>query len=135
MFLRVKHSGYRGTEQIASGLYMALFEGDLGDLYPNGKAKLYAAASKVSMNQCGNFMMGLFRFGNQWITVSGPCGSDGLPLFVGKVPEKYRDKLVPLPEALATAYWTDETGHNDAGDTTRPLRKWGIETFVRGGTQ
>jgi len=148
------HRYYRGSEQRARGLYLALFSHDqnaateelnrpiLGpvDIKPNRQyctcagnplyyqkycsvhkhqwltanvdtRKLYAYIGRVAMRQVGHFMLGRLRIGNQWLTVSGQCGSDSLPLNVEKVLPKYRSKLIGIPQDIADVYWAGD-GHN-----------------------
>ena len=93
--------------------------------YPNGKPKLWAIVRSCSLHQCGHFMMGAIRIGGTRIGVSGPCGSDGLPLDYQAVPVKYRHLLTEVPEEIARVYWTDD-GHNDIGSAGPTLREWAL---------
>lgn len=97
-------------------------------LYPNGREKLYACVRACSLSQCGHFMMGSIRIGQKYLTVSGPIGNDGLPMDLQDVPKDQRSRLVELPEAIATVYWSDN-GHNDVGSAGPTLRGWALETF------
>jgi hypothetical protein len=97
--------------------------------YPNGKGKLWATTRACSLHQCGHFMMGTIRIGGKSITVSGPIGHDGLPLDLQDVPQAWRNKLVELPEDVATAFWGDN-GHNDVGRAAKPLREWAYTALV-----
>lgn len=97
-------------------------------LYPNGRGKLWACVRACSLSQCGHFMMGQINVGGKYLTVSGPIGSDGLPMDLQEVPKAYRDRLVELPEAIAEIYWNDN-GHNDVGSAAGALRTWALETF------
>lgn len=92
--------------------------------YPNGKGMLWAIVRKSSLMQCGHWMMGTIRIGNKSITVSGPIGSDGLPLDYQDVPEAYRHLLIPVPEDIATEYWADN-GHNDIGKALMAVLEYG----------
>lgn len=164
------HRYYRGSEQCARGLYLALFAHDENaateelnrpifgpvDIKPNRQLgqptsipnhctcagnplyyqkyctvhktdwitanvdtrKLYAYIGRVAMRQVGHFMMGRLRIGNQWLTVSGQCGSDSLPLTVEKVLPKYRSKLIAIPQDIADVYWASD-GHNELNSLAR----------------
>lgn len=94
--------------------------------YPNGRPKLWALIRSCSLHQCGHFMMGTIRVGGVSITVSGSIGHDGLPLDLQAVPADYRDRLIEVPEDVATAYWTDDTGHNDVGAVRPTLQSWAL---------
>ena len=96
--------------------------------YPNGNSRLWATVRVCALSQLGHFMMGTIRIGGKSITVSGSIGNDGLPLDVQEVPANWRDKLVQVPQDVASAYWTDN-GHNDIGSARDPLRQWARETF------
>jgi hypothetical protein len=123
--LNLTRSGYEGTEQTASGNYMALF---------SQEGELWAAVRYLRMRQLGHWMMGAFRIAGKSVTVSGSIGSDGLPINWDKLPvaaqmdpDKYG--LVPLPYELQRSYWSNEDGWNDCGSMTAPLREWGIREF------
>ena len=93
--------------------------------YSNGKPKLWAIVRSCSLAQCGHFMMGRIRIGGKSITVSGPIGSDGLPMDYQVVPPKYRHLLTEVPEDIAAVYWADN-GHNDIGSARDTVRDWAL---------
>ena len=97
--------------------------------YPNGKPKLWATVRSVALQQCGHFMMGCARIGGASISISGSCGSDGLPRDYQEVPKAYRDRLVEVPEAVAAVYWSDN-GHNTIGSAAPTMRDWALEAFA-----
>lgn len=106
------------------------------ECYANGKPVLYALVRKCSMHQCGNFMMGAIRVGGKSITVSGPIGSDGLPLNLQELPKDHRLRyVVRVPEDIAAAYW-DNNGWNDVdANAAKVLRNWALNTFNPYGKQ
>jgi len=97
--------------------------------YPSGKPKLWAIVRSVALRQCGHFMMGSARIAGASISISGACGSDGLPRDYQEVPKAYRDRLVEVPEAVAAVYWTDN-GHNTIGSSAPTLRDWALQAFT-----
>lgn len=98
--------------------------------YKNGKPMLWALVRKCALSQCGQFMMGRIRIGGKSITVSGPCGSDGLPLDYQEVPASFRENLVLVPEDIAAAYWSNG-GHNDIEyPAAKLLREWALDAFT-----
>lgn len=99
-----------------------------GPRYSNGKDVLYAAVRKVSMSQCGQFMMGRLRIGGKTLVVSGEVGSDGLPDNLQDVPMAWRDKLTVVPEDVATAYWISN-GWNEVGQARDVLAAWAKTLF------
>lgn len=122
MLIRTRLAGYTsGGQQIASGDYLALFKKISG-------GELFAAVRYVRMEQLGHFMMGLFRIGGQTLSVSGPGGSDGLPIDLVTHPVDMKF-LTLVPKDLTHDYWMDRTGWNDLGAMTPRFRTWGRETF------
>lgn len=95
-------------------------------VYPNGKPMLWAIVRSCSLRQLGHFMMGRIRIGGRTLSVSGPCGADGLPKDYQEVPIRMRAQLVPVPEDIAAVYWADN-GHNDiGGDAYARLKSWAL---------
>ena len=87
----------------------------------------YAIVRRVALRQFGHFMMGRARLrGNQWITVSGAYGGDGLPRTVDALPKD----AVLLPRELYDA-WSKGGGHNGAGSEAKAIRVWALETFKK----
>lgn len=76
-------------------------------------------------------MMGSLVLGGQRITVSGPCGSDGLPEDIGKLTPKARSLVVEVPADIAIVYWSDG-GHNEiGGSAAAALRTWALSDLDR----
>lgn len=104
--------------------------------------KLYAYVCHVSMRQIGHFMMGTARAlqvtkaygedrpGPNDLVVSGTYGGDGLTCDYEDLTEKSRDKLVVVPEELATQFWQGG-GHNSAGREAEAMRDWAVKTFLK----
>lgn len=127
MYLRAGHTYYQGTEQHASRApFLILFSGT--EKYPNGKPLLYAAVRKVALSQFGHWMMGSTRIADCRITISGACGSDGLPCDLEKLTARARTRLVLVPEDVAAVYWADD-GHNTIGKAAPTLRQWAQQQF------
>ena len=101
-----------------------------GPVYANGRPMLWAMVRKCALTQLGHFMMGSINIGGKRITVSGPCGSDGLPLDYQEVACKDRMRLVEVPEDVAEVYWNDN-GHNDIGRARDTLRTWALNAFAK----
>jgi len=87
--------------------------------------KLYAYVGRVKLEQLGHFAMGTIRIGNQWLTVSGTYGSDGLTMDYEKVLPQYRHHLVEVPTAIADIFWAGEGGWNSAGSEGPAMHKYG----------
>ena len=128
--------GYRESQQLASGLYLALFTNDSLVASP-GRQPLRACVRKVSLLQLGHFMSGLLRIGRHYIVVSGPIGHDGLPLDV-RTPAYFKPgeppheiivdwgSLVELPIDLRDTYWHN-SGHNTVDGIARhQLNEWAV---------
>lgn len=96
--------------------------------YSNGKPLLWATVRSCALSQMGHWMMGTIRIGGKSLTVSGPIGSDGLPMDLQDVPAKSRQDLIDVPEEIATVYWSD-TGHNGIGSAGPTLLSWARATF------
>lgn len=61
-------------------------------------------------------MMGNARIAGNIITLSGPYGSDGLPLDWDDIPENARAHFTIVPDDIAEAYWKPASpGHNGTG--------------------
>lgn len=132
MFISKSHGGYyRGTEQHSGrGRYLALWSGDAKDPQ-TGKPRLYATVRSCALHQLGHWMMGTIRVAGQSVTVSGPCGSDGLPMDLSKLTPTAQAKLIEVPADVAAVYWADN-GHNDIGQPAEDvLRQWARQTFTK----
>jgi hypothetical protein len=101
MYIGGKNSGYTyyvGSEQHHSrGSYLVLTSTREKDV--NGFETLYGAIRLVALRQLGHFMMGSLRIGGHVVSVSGPYGSDGLPL--------NGDRFTVNPTARPTLYGRD----------------------------
>lgn len=125
---------YWQVVECATGKVLSMFDG--GSNQPahdwikahGGYYDLFACVRKVGLKQLGHFMMGSFRIGGQSVTVSGPYGSDGLPLEYDKLNDKARSLLVPVPEDLARQYWSGD-GHNDVGGEAPAMRQWALDNL------
>jgi hypothetical protein len=128
MFLRTSWRGYVSNEQRVKGPYLLVFQPDFAEpeYYPNGKLELLAAVRTVTLKQLGHWMMGIARIAGERISVSGDYGNDGLPMHFQECPSSYRDRLVLVPEGLATQFW-ESGGHNCAGNERTAMREWAIE--------
>lgn len=122
MFVRNAAGGYRGTNQVAWGWFLLLFQHPHSDI---PRAQLRACIRYVHLSQCGHFMMGSARVGPHTIVVSGPYGSDGLPC---TTPPDLWERLHPVPDDLQDAYWSGG-GHNSAGSEAPKLRAWANDHF------
>jgi hypothetical protein len=93
---------------------------------PIGPNNFRALVRKVALQQFGPWMMGTARVFNQFLTISGAYGNDGLPISVSK--EIY-DKAIPVPKHLYDL-WNKGGGWNSAGSEASEIRKWAIKTFL-----
>jgi hypothetical protein len=81
-----------------------------------------AIVRRVSMHQCGHWMMGTARAKGQSITVSGSYGGDGLPC---SVPDSVYELGLELPADLHAA-WNTGGGWNGAGSEAPAMRAWAL---------
>jgi len=81
-----------------------------------------AIVRKVAMQQRGQFMMGYAHAFGHKLILSGPYGSDGLPL---SVPQEVFDQAVKVPVELVHA-WSRGGGWNSAGSEASAMRHWAI---------
>ena len=80
---------------------------------------------RARLTQLGHFMMGHLYVGETRLTLSGGLGSDGLPM---DVPQGVFDRMAIVPDEIARAMATDQTGHNAPGDAAHTLlRAWAME--------
>lgn len=94
--------------------------------YPNGKEMLWAIVRQCALHQLGAWMLGSINIGGQRIAVSGPIGSDGLPMAYHKLTKRNRERLVQVPEDIASIYWANN-GHNSIESTAaNALRQWAL---------
>lgn len=96
---------------------------------PSGHEALFACVRQVALQQCGHFMMGRARIGNQSLTISGAYGNDGLPCDYDDLTERARSFFTPVPQLLADLYWSDGD-HNSAGAEFQSLRHWALATLI-----
>jgi hypothetical protein len=152
MFITSTNSGYHGTEQFCSGLFLILMQPKPSDKYPMmsdvcsdcGKTRvehdisveercryfrpssvsypLRAVVRHVAMKQLGHFMMGYARIKGVTITLSGSYGGDGLPTSVS---DKVYESGVELPQYLYGA-WAKGDGWNSAGAEAPLMREWAL---------
>ena len=129
MFVTNKRRGYdRSGSQVASGEFLCIFSDTKakGSEWADEHLKLYAVVLFCSMSQCGHWMMGSVKIGNQKLTVSGTYGNDGLPMDLDKVFPENRKHLSSVPKELQDKFWAGG-GHNSAGSE-------GPDTFEFGKT-
>lgn len=84
--------------------------------------EIRAIVRKVSMHQCGHFMMGSARIGGKTISLSGSYGGDGLTVTVD---QDIFDRAIPLPAELYEA-WSKGGGWNSAGNEAPDMRTWAL---------
>jgi len=121
MFIRSKRRRYtRDGEQRGTGDYLVLACGERGEKY----RELRGFVRSVELRQLGHWMMGSVNIDGTRIGLSGPLGSDGLPLDKDACPNW--DRMVVVPEDVATIFWTDSTGHNDVGVSGKDLLTWAL---------
>lgn len=80
MFIGKSRGGYRGTEQVASGHFLMVFQNENAPRLENKLRPLRALVRKVALHQCGHFMMGSVKLYGVRFSLSGTYGSDGLPM-------------------------------------------------------
>lgn len=130
-------SWYTSSGQHAQGPFLLLFQQgwDLGkDPQPR---ELRALVRHVRLNQLGQFMMGHVDVklpgedAPSRIGLSGPLGSDGLPLTVPRlnqapsdVPSRLWDMLTVVPEELSEQYWRGDREDGSEAKSTVALRSW-----------
>jgi hypothetical protein len=88
-----------------------------------GREPIKAVLRQVALRQCGHYMMGCARIGNQTVTVSGAYGNDGL---ITSVPPDAYSMGVELPQELVDAWGSDTTGWNSAGESGKLISKWAL---------
>ena len=117
MFVSKGRGGYtRDGEQYCIGRFLVLFG--------SSKEGLWGVVRRCSLRQCGHFMMGHVKLGDQTITVSGTYGGDGLPRDLDSVHEWNRHMLIRMPPELEAEFWKGG-GWNDAGSEGPSVREWG----------
>ena len=120
------HRYYRGTEQHCSRAPFLILCQPEG--YEHRNAPIRALVRKVSMHQCGHWMMGKARAFGHTIRLSGSYGGDGLPT---DVPMEVYEKAIPVPQELVDA-WNKGGGWNSAGSEAPSMAEWAIKTFMEG---
>lgn len=112
-----------GTEHIRKADFLILINNK--DL-----TEIRAIVRKVSMEQCGHFMMGVARVKGKTISISGSYGSDGLPINEDwtSETEKAFDIAIPLPDYLHEA-WNKGGGHNSAGSEAKLMAQWANDNY------
>lgn len=141
MFFKSSRTWYTNSGQHASGSFLMVFQDPLN----KDRRELRALARHVKLSQCGHWMMGRAKIGeNRFLSVSGGFGSDGLPMSLGKYYDKDNeghsmtveemkalwDQLVPVPQELAERYWKADDGHNSVpGSVAGDFRKWALENL------
>lgn len=129
MFIKMTRSGYRQRDgqQFAQGRFLILAScPELQDA--DGREQLYGAVRFVRLSQVGHFMMGDVRIVGRHVTLSGPFGSDGLPIVLR--PEflaAAKPIFKPVPLELARAYWTDTPADGERPNSA--LYRWARESF------
>jgi hypothetical protein len=98
--------------------------------YSNGKPKIWATVRSVALHQCGHFMMGAAMIHGARVSISGAYGADGLPRDYQDVPKIARDRLVLVPEDIASVFWAGN-GHNSAGNEAPTIHAWAVRTFAQ----
>jgi len=118
------HRYYKGTEQHHTRApFLILVQ---PDDYEQRHAPIRALVRKVSMHQCGQWMMGSAKAFGHKITLSGSYGGDGLPT---SVPQEVYDKATPVPQELIDA-WNNGGGWNSAGSEAPAMAEWARKTFM-----
>jgi hypothetical protein len=133
MFITPNHSRSWSTasgEQRAFGNFLILMQSqdvitNTSDHLPRAtypdESKLFAIVRKVKLTQMGHWMMGEAFVANERIGLSGAYGGDGLPVHV---PSNIARLGIYLPHELYLAWAKDDTGHNSAGSSGDPIRRW-----------
>jgi hypothetical protein len=117
MFLSTRYSGInRDGEQSAGGPFLLIFNQESG-------GELRAIVRYARMRQCGHWMMGSVKVGDQKVCLSGDYGGDGLPISNQEQTAALWDRLHPLPPTLAALFWKGG-GHNCAGREAQSIRAW-----------
>jgi len=125
MFVSKGRGGYtRDGEQYCIGRFLVLFG--------SSKEGLWGVVRRCSLRQCGHFMMGHVKLGDQTITVSGTYGGDGLPMDLDSVHEWNRPALTRMPPDIEEQFWKGG-GWNDAGSEGPAVRLWGQSIDGKGG--
>lgn len=124
MFLTNKYSGYtRDGAQFAQGYFLILATNEEEPPYQLRPPLLYCIRF-VRYTQCGHFMMGYARIAGQSVILSGPYGSDSLPVDLGlnkasdrsgklhPLSEATIAKFKPVPQEIADLYWSQQHDEN-----------------------
>lgn len=120
------HGGYdRHGQQRTAGSYLIVA---CSDVRVGQHKEMRALVRYVRMHQTGHFMMGTVTVSGVKVGLSGGFGSDGLPLSQSEVGALW-PHMLPVPEELATRYWTDSSGHNSVGNTSDDFRTWALNNI------
>lgn len=134
MFLGDAKGGYtRDGSQWAVGSYLMVSTRTLKNNPAQGpgaswcSGALRALVRRVRLSQLGPWMMGSLQVDDTKLTVSGGLGSDGLPM---DVPDWMFTRMMIVPDEIARAMATDQTGHNTPGVQAHTLlRPWALENL------
>lgn len=127
MFIRATGGYTASGQQHSTGMYLFL---TMPARYVSQAPFLEQRAflRRVTLKQLGHFMMGEIKLSGVKLTVSGPCGSDGLP---ATVPEYVFSHGYPVPERL-TKMWA-ESSDDKPTNWQSEMRHWANanETEIR----
>lgn len=87
---------------------------------------IYGLVRKVTLKQCGHWVIGRARILGKSYTVSGAYGNDGLTMTVDVIPPDAKK----LPEELRAA-WDAGGGWNSAGNEALLLVEWARKELLK----
>lgn len=104
MFISDGRTAYTNDgQQVSSGWYLIVADDAAAPLQL--RPPLRALARKVTLRQCGQFMMGTTTIHGETIGVSGAFGNDGLSK---SLPTVLFDQLNPIPDVIVDAFWAGD---------------------------
>lgn len=109
MYIEPTHTFYtKGVQHTARSAYLVLASSKEKE---NNLEILYACVRQVAQVQVGQFMMGYANIAGTWVSLSGSCGQDGLPLDYDQLTEAQQLSMTRVPPYLAASYWLDTPPH------------------------
>lgn len=112
-----------GSQVSGPALFLILMQGESADCQ-----KVKGLVRRVTLRQCGCWMMGRVEVDNYMISLSGSYGADGL---MRTVPDDiYRRCGLELPQELY-ALWRIGGGWNGACSEAQEIRRWAISARNR----